>query len=145
MRVKYYSASHRLAAVAVADAPPSASLLRPFLDLSGPGDTISARICHRGGQLLVADDGGPLQQGNTRSGLRAAVVAESGLADHAVDLHRRKAEQIGPPQRPPALDIPAIAFAHHKRRAGRLLDLRQPARMVEMRMVDQQVAHVLAS
>jgi hypothetical protein len=85
MKLPYFSAERALDAVPGARVTrgPAASLLRPFLDLAGPGDPINARTCHYAGARLLDDRADMPPQGNTRAGFRDRLVAESGLSEYA--------------------------------------------------------------
>jgi hypothetical protein len=83
VKLSYFSAGRVLDASQRAVTPvPAATMLRPFLDLTGPGDPINARTCHHAGERLLDDLPDMPPQGNTRAGFRDRLVAENGLCDH---------------------------------------------------------------
>jgi hypothetical protein len=90
MRLRLMTASPALARSGPATpdtGPLSGVLLRPFLDLTGDGGPINARIAaYAGRSLSAAEDAADWlpPQSNTKAMLRAALIRETGLFDYAI-------------------------------------------------------------
>src|SRR5215472_7729353 len=90
MRLRVFTATRaleELGAIGPGTGPLSGHLLRPFLDLTGTGGPITARIARYAGESIQASGnaaGWVPPQGNTRASLRSSLIRETGLNGYRI-------------------------------------------------------------